>query len=43
MTIHLNSQSDLEDAIHALLKQDKRLKPIFEVTGIFERLDPDWV
>src|SRR5947208_15230287 len=34
MTIHLNSQSDLEDAIHALLKQDKRLKPIFEVTGM---------
>src|SRR5436190_2309312 len=34
MTIHLNSQSDLEDAIHALLKQDKRLKPIFELTGM---------
>ena len=34
MTIHLSSQSDLEDAIHALLKQDKRLKPIFEVTGM---------
>jgi DNA-3-methyladenine glycosylase II len=34
MTIHLNSQSDLEDAIDALLRQDKRLKPIFEVTGM---------
>jgi DNA-3-methyladenine glycosylase II len=34
MTIHLNSQSDLEDAIDALLKQDKRLRPIFEVTGM---------
>jgi DNA-3-methyladenine glycosylase II len=34
MLVHLNSQSDLEDAIHALLKQDKRLKPIFEVTGM---------
>ena len=34
MIIHLSSQSDLEDAIHALLKQDKRLKPIFEVTGM---------
>jgi DNA-3-methyladenine glycosylase II len=34
MTIHLNSQSDLEDAVHALLKQDKRLRPIFEVTGM---------
>jgi DNA-3-methyladenine glycosylase II len=34
MTIHLTSQSDLEDAIHALVKQDKRLKPIFELTGM---------
>ncbi len=34
MTIHLNTQSDLEDAIHALVKQDPRLKPIFELTGM---------
>jgi DNA-3-methyladenine glycosylase II len=34
MTIHLNSQSDLEDAIHALVRQDVRLKPIFELTGM---------
>src|SRR3954470_16534898 len=34
MTIHLNSQSDLEDAIRALVKQDPRLKPIFELTGM---------
>ena len=34
MTIHLNSQSDLEDAIHALVKQDVRLKPILELTGM---------
>ena len=34
MTIHLNSQSDLEDAIHALVKQDARLKPILELTGM---------
>src|SRR5206468_10249945 len=34
MIIHLSSQSDLEDAIQALLKQDKRLKPIFELTGM---------
>ena len=34
MTIHLSSQSDLEDAVHALLKQDVRLKPIFELTGM---------
>jgi DNA-3-methyladenine glycosylase II len=34
MTIHLNSQSDLEEAIHALIQRDKRLKPVFEVTGM---------
>ena len=31
MTIHLNTQADLEDAIHALVKQDPRLKPILEL------------
>jgi len=34
MTIHLNSQSDLEDAIAALVKQDRRLRPILELTGM---------
>ncbi len=34
MTIHLNSQSDLEDAVHALVRQDVRLKPILELTGM---------
>ncbi len=34
MTVHLNSQSDLEDAVHALVKQDVRLRPIFELTGM---------
>src|SRR5271169_3892948 len=34
MLIHLNSQDDLEDAVHALIKQDRRLKPIFEITGM---------
>ncbi|HMM90617.1 DNA-3-methyladenine glycosylase family protein [Bradyrhizobium sp.] len=34
MTIHLSSQSDLEDAVHALVMQDTRLKPIFELTGM---------
>src|SRR3981081_4228728 len=34
MTTHLSSQSDLEDAVHALVKQDARLKPIFELTGM---------
>jgi len=34
MTVHLNSQSDLDDAVHALVRQDVRLKPIFELTGM---------
>src|SRR5229473_7642053 len=34
MTIHLNTQADLEDAIIALVKQDPRLRPIFELTGM---------
>jgi DNA-3-methyladenine glycosylase II len=34
MTLHLNSQSDLEDAIHALLKTDPRLRPVFAVAGM---------
>ena len=34
MTIHLNSQADLEDAIRALVAQDKRLRPILELTGM---------
>jgi DNA-3-methyladenine glycosylase II len=34
MTVHLSSQSDLEDAIRALVRQDKRLKPILDLTGM---------
>jgi DNA-3-methyladenine glycosylase II len=34
MTIHLDTQADLEAAVHALVKQDARLKPIFEATGM---------
>src|ERR1700688_4850075 len=34
MLIHLNTQADLEDAVQALVKQDKRLKPILELTGM---------
>ena len=34
MLVHLNTQADLEEAIHALVKQDPRLKPIFELTGM---------
>src|ERR1700720_474256 len=34
MLIHLDTQADLEAAIHALVKQDPRLKPVFEVAGM---------
>jgi DNA-3-methyladenine glycosylase II len=34
MLVHLKSQSDLENAVHALVKQDPRLKPVFEVAGM---------
>jgi DNA-3-methyladenine glycosylase II len=34
MLIHLNTQADLEEAITTLLKQDPRLRPIFEIAGM---------
>src|SRR5947209_17641484 len=34
MLVHFESQSDLEDAMQTLLKQDPRLKPILELTGM---------
>src|SRR5579862_1356654 len=34
MPLHLNSQADLEEAIHALLKLDPRLQSIFAVAGM---------
>src|SRR3981081_4704797 len=34
MTIHLNTQADLEDAAHALVEQAPRLKPILEFAGM---------
>ena len=42
MTFHLNTQADLENAIHALVGQDPRLKPILEITGMpaLRRRDP---
>src|SRR5437588_1138332 len=45
MLIHLNSQDDLEDAVHALVKQDPRLKPIFAITGMpaLRRREPGFV
>src|SRR5882757_3723655 len=34
MTFHLNTQTDLENAVTALVKQDPRLKPILELAGM---------
>ena len=34
MTIHLNTQADLEDAIRALVARDERLKPILDLAGM---------
>ena len=34
MTIHLNTQSDLEEAMALLVKLDPRLAPILEQTGM---------
>jgi DNA-3-methyladenine glycosylase II len=34
MPIHLNTQADLEDAVHALVKQDPRLKPVLKLAGM---------
>jgi DNA-3-methyladenine glycosylase II len=45
MTLQLNSQADLEDAIQALLKQDPRLRPVFAVAGmpLLRRREPGFV
>ena len=34
MTVHLNSQSDLDDAVMRLIKSDPRLKPILDAAGM---------
>jgi DNA-3-methyladenine glycosylase II len=34
MTIHLNTQTDLDRAVTALVKQDPRLKPVLDLTGM---------
>ena len=34
MTVHLNTQVDLEAAVHTLVKQDPRLEPVFKLTGM---------
>ena len=44
MTVHLNTQADLEGAIHALVQQDPRLQPILNLTGMpaLRRRDPGY-
>jgi DNA-3-methyladenine glycosylase II len=34
MTVHLETQADLDAAIHVLVKQDPRLRPILDLTGM---------
>src|SRR3981081_3332039 len=34
MTVHLNSQADLDAAVHALVRHDPRLPPLLERTGM---------
>src|SRR6201987_1925550 len=45
MTIHLDTQADLEDAIAVLVKRDPRLKPILAQTGMpaLRRREPGFV
>src|SRR6201987_5301263 len=45
MTIHLETQSDLEEAVHTLIKRDPRLKPVFEIAGMpaLRRREPGFV
>jgi DNA-3-methyladenine glycosylase II len=45
MTLHLNSQADLEEAMQALMKLDPRLQPVFAVAGMpaLRRREPGFV
>src|SRR6516162_11374732 len=45
MTIHLETQSDLDEAIHTLVKHDPRLKPVLEIAGMpaLRRREPGFV
>ncbi|MGH6677651.1 MAG: DNA-3-methyladenine glycosylase family protein [Bradyrhizobium sp.] len=45
MTVHLNTQADLEGAIETLVRQDPRLKPILEIAGMpsLRRREPGFV
>src|SRR5579864_7910338 len=45
MTFQLNTQDDLEEAVRALVKQDRRLKPVLERAGMpsLRRREPGFV
>jgi DNA-3-methyladenine glycosylase II len=45
MTVHLDTQADLDDAIDVLVKEDPRLKPILDLTGMpaLRRREPGFV
>jgi DNA-3-methyladenine glycosylase II len=45
MTIHLHTQADLEDAIEKLVKQDRRLRAVLDLTGMpaLRRREPGFV
>jgi DNA-3-methyladenine glycosylase II len=45
MTVHLNTQADLADAIETLVRQDPRLKPILDLAGMpsLRRREPGFV
>ena len=34
MTVHFDSQAELDDAVRALVRQDPRLRPVLEVAGM---------
>jgi DNA-3-methyladenine glycosylase II len=44
MTLHLNTQAELDRAVHALVEQDPRLKPVLKLAGMptLRRRDPGY-
>src|ERR1700724_2429822 len=44
ITLHLNTQADLDRAVHALVEQDPRLKPVLKLAGMpaLRRRDPGY-
>ena len=44
MTVHLNTQAELESAVNALVEQDPRLRPVLKLAGMptLRRRDPGY-